>query len=145
VNWAGYNEIDMGEFYNYPSGWPHFNIFASNGNGNLTGQNYPAAPVDTVWHTYATVWTATGISQYLDDVVQVSTSNTINDTLFFIFQTQTGGSGGTPNNSLLPASLYLDYIKVCNSNYTLSQCEAAATDGSDPNVIFYDDFGGPAQ
>jgi hypothetical protein len=35
----------------------------------------------------------------------------------------------------------VDYVKV--SNYNLSQCESAAP--TDPNVIFWDDFGGPAQ
>ena len=33
-------------------------------------------------------------------------------------------------------------MKVCNTNYTRSQCEAAAS--NDPNVIFYDDFNGAA-
>lgn len=32
--------------------------------------------------------------------------------MFLIIQTQTGGVGGTPNNSLLPATLAVDYLKV---------------------------------
>jgi hypothetical protein len=63
--------------------------------------------------------------------------------MFLIMQIQTGGVGGTPANNLLPAYLTVDYVKVCNSSYTLSQCENAAP--TDANVIFWDDFGGPAQ
>jgi hypothetical protein len=139
---SGYGEIDMDEFYNAPSGWPQFHIANP---GWSAGGGYPSAPLDTNWHVFATVWDSSGVQQYLDGIVQFNTNSTVNDTMFYIFQTQTGGNGGTPNNTLLPANLYLDYIKVCNANYTLAQCTAAATDGSDPNVIFYDDFGGPAQ
>jgi hypothetical protein len=63
--------------------------------------------------------------------------------MFLIMQIQTGGVSGTPVNSLLPAYLNVDYVKVCNSNYSLTQCENAAS--TDRNVIFWDDFGGPAQ
>ena len=140
---SGYNEMDVDEFYNAPSGWPQFHI--ANPSFGFGG-GYPSAPVDTNWHVYSTVWTANSVQQYLDVTLEFSTtSSLINDTMFYIFQTQTGGVGGTPNNSLLPAYLDLDYIKVCNATYSLAQCQAAATNGSDPNVIFYDDFGGPAQ
>ncbi|MGD1078819.1 MAG: carboxypeptidase regulatory-like domain-containing protein [Candidatus Sulfotelmatobacter sp.] len=140
---SGYNEMDVDEFYNAPSGWPQFHI--ANPSFGFGG-GYPSAPVDSNWHVYSTVWTANSVQQYLDGTLEFSTtSSLINDTMFYIFQTQTGGVGGTPNNSLLPAYLDLDYIKVCNATYSLAQCQAAATNGSDPNVIFYDDFGGPAQ
>ena len=139
---AGYNEIDVDEFYNAPSGWPQFHIANP---GWSTGGGYPSAPVDTNWHVYSTVWSASGVQQYLDGALQINANDAVNDTMFYIFQIQTGGNGGTPNNSLLPAYLDLDYIKVCNATYSLAQCQAAATNGSDPNVIFYDDFGGPAQ
>jgi hypothetical protein len=139
---SGYNEMDVDEFYNAPSGWPQFHI--ANPNWGCCG-GYPSAPLDTNWHVFATVWTSSGVKQYLDGAMQFNTSSTINASLFYIFQTQTGGVGGTPKTSLLPANLYLDYIKVCSLNYTLAQCTNAATDGSDPNVIFWDDFGGPAQ
>jgi hypothetical protein len=32
--------------------------------------------------------------------------------MFLIMQIQTGGAGGTPNNSLLPASMVVDFVKV---------------------------------
>ena len=83
------------------------------------------------------------MKQYLDDQLEYSISQTVNTNLFLIAQIQTGGVSGTPANNLLPAYLNIDYVKVCNSNYGLSQCESAAP--TDPNVIFWDDFGGPAK
>jgi len=32
--------------------------------------------------------------------------------MFLIMQIQTGGSGGTPNNALLPANMEVDFVKV---------------------------------
>jgi len=32
--------------------------------------------------------------------------------MFLLIQTQTGGAGGTPNNSSLPAELVVNYVKV---------------------------------
>ena len=140
IGQTGYNEVDNSEFYSGPGGWGRFNI--ANPNWSVV-DSYPSAPVDGNYHVYGTVWAPTGMQQYLDDQLQASTSETVNTNMFLIAQIQTGGTSGTPNNSLLPATLNVDYVKICNSNYDLSQCEAAAS--TDPNVIFYDDFGGPAQ
>jgi len=52
--------------------------------------------------------------------------------MFFIAQIQ------TTDSAVSGGSMILDYIKVCNSNYTGPQCEAAAS--NDPNVIFWDEF-----
>jgi hypothetical protein len=45
--------------------------------------------------------------------------------MLFIVQIQAGGVGGTPNTSMLPASMKLDYLQVQSSSGT---------------VIFYDGF-----
>jgi hypothetical protein len=122
-----------------PAGWGRFYV----ANPSFSGGPYATAPVDGNYHVFGTVWTATGLAQYMDDRLEASTSQTVNASLFLIMQIQTGGVGGSPVNSLLPAYLNVDYVKVCNSKYSLSQCENAVA--SDPNVIFWDDFGGPAQ
>jgi len=140
IGQTGYNEVDNAEFYGGASGWGRFNI--ANPNWSVV-DSYPSDPVSPDYHVFGTVWTPTGMEQYLDDQLQVSTSETVNTNMFLIMQIQTGGAGGTPNKNLLPAYLNVDYVKTCNPNYNLSQCEAAAS--TDPNVIFYDDFGGPAQ
>jgi hypothetical protein len=137
---TGYNEVDNTELYGGPGGWGRFNI--ANPNWSIAGP-YATAPIDGNYHLFATVWTPAGMEQYMDGQLEASTSQTVDTNMFLIVQIQTGGAGGTPDNSLLPAYLNLDYVKVCNSKYSLTQCEKAAT--TDPNVIFYDDFGGPAK
>ncbi len=139
IGQSGYNEVDNAEFYAGRGGWGRFYV----ANPNFSGGAYATAPVDGNYHVFSTVWTATGLAEYMDDQLEASTSQTVNASMFLIMQIQTGGVGGTPVNSLLPAYLNVDYVKVCNSNYSLSQCENALS--TDPNVIFWDDFGGPAQ
>ena len=137
---TGYNEVDNTELYGGPGGWGRFNI--ANPNWSVAGP-YATAPVDGSYHVFGTVWTAAGMEQFMDGQLEASTTQTVDTKMFLIVQIQTGGAGGTPDDSLLPAYLNVDYVKVCNSKYTLSQCEKAAS--TDPNVIFYDDFGGPAK
>jgi hypothetical protein len=140
ITQAGYREVDNAEFLGGPSRWGLFNI--ANPGWTYTS-TYATAPVDGNYHVFSTVWTSSGMSQYMDGLAESSTSQTVNGNLFLILQIQTGGVGGTPVNSLLPATMNVDYVKVCNSNYSRSQCEAAPA--TDANVIFWDDFGGPAQ
>jgi hypothetical protein len=137
---SGYAEIDNAEFSGDSSQWGRFNV--ANPSWVVTS-NYKTAPVDGNYHVFSTVWTSNGVTQYMDDQVEASAPNvSVNAKMFLIVQTQTGGIS-TPVNSQLPVYLNVDYVKVCNSNYTLSQCENAAS--TDSNVIFWDDFGGPAQ
>jgi hypothetical protein len=137
---SGYAEIDNAEFSGDSSQWGRFNV--ANPSWVVTN-NYKTAPVDGNYHVFSTVWTSNGVTQYMDDQVEASAPNvSVNSKMFLIVQTQTGGIS-TPVNSQLPVYLNVDYVKVCNSNYTLSQCENAAS--TDSNVIFWDDFGGPAQ
>ena len=104
VGSSGYYEIDMTECYN-SGGWCQFNVanpsFSCGGPYN----------VDTNWHLYTTVWTAANVKQYMDGVL-VGTCSSSNTPMFLIIQTQTGGVGGTPNNSALPAQLQVGYVKV---------------------------------
>ena len=108
IGYPGYTEIDMTECFG--SGWCQFHVanpdFAI---GNGCDATYE---VDTNFHTFTTVWTATGIKQYMDGVLESTCNQKLTQPMFLIIQTQTGGSGGTPNNSLLPASLVVDYVKV---------------------------------
>jgi hypothetical protein len=48
----------------------------------------------------------------MDGSLIASCNQNVNKPMFLIIQTQTGGSGGTPNNSQLPATLSIDYVKV---------------------------------
>ena len=73
--------------------------------------------LDTNFHTFDLTWNSTSVSVAMDGnntgCKFASPSWVIPSTpMFLIIQTQTGGVGGTPNNSLLPASLVVDYVKV---------------------------------
>ena len=59
-----------------------------------------------------TVWTSSGISQYMDGDLVTTCNQQMSDPMFLIMQTQTGGAGGTPSNSHLPADLNVDYVSV---------------------------------
>jgi|GEM_PF-6503273 hypothetical protein len=107
---TGYTEIDMTECY---TGSCQFHIANPNfGAGGGCNTGYPGGVDTSVWHTFKTVWTSTSISQYMDGVLETSCSQSLSNPMFLIMQIQTGGTGGTPVNSLLPATLMIDYVKV---------------------------------
>jgi len=73
--------------------------------------------VDTNFHVFTLTWTTNAVTVAIDGQLTgcsfTSPAWTIPSTaMFLIIQTQTGGSGGTPNNGLLPASFQIDYVKV---------------------------------
>jgi len=105
---TGYVETDMVECYG--GGWCQFHIAnPSFGIGNGCDAVYQ---VDTNYHVFTTVWTATSVKQYMDGVLETTCNQSMGDPMFLIIQTQTGGAGGTPNNADLPAQLMVDYVKV---------------------------------
>ena len=103
---SGYAEIDMTECFGTAS-WCQFNVF--NPGQSLCRASYP---VDNNWHVFTTVWTSTNIKQYMDGVLKTTCNQMISSPLFLLIQTQTGGVGGTPNDSYLPATLAVSYVKV---------------------------------
>jgi hypothetical protein len=105
---AGYTEIDMTECYG--SGWCQFHVANPNfGIGNGCDATYT---VDTNYHTFKTVWSSSGITQSMDGVAETTCNQKLSNPMFLLIQTQTGGSGGTPNNAHLPATLVVEYVKV---------------------------------
>jgi hypothetical protein len=108
---AGYTEIDMTECYG-SNGWCQFHVAnPSFGIGNGCDAVYA---VDTQPHTFKTVWTATSIKQYMDGVLETTCNQSLTHPMFFIAQIQTGGSGGTPVDNQLPASLVLNSVTIAD-------------------------------
>jgi beta-glucanase (GH16 family) len=99
---SGYRELDLTECFG--STWCQTNAY------NPGGTCQAPYSVDNNFHIFTTVWTATKVTQAVDGVTVSSCNLNINQPLFLIIQTQTGGVGGTPAN--LPAALNVDYVKV---------------------------------
>jgi beta-glucanase (GH16 family) len=130
---GGYHEVDMLECYN-SGGWCQFHVAnPSFGIGNGCDATYL---VDTNYHVYQTIWTASSLKYYMDGKLVTTCNQSMSRPMFLIMQTQTGGVGGTPSN--LPAQFVIDYVKVCNT--TDGTCPSVAS--NDASVIFYDDFNG---
>src|SRR5581483_2751734 len=137
---SGYTEIDPLECYNGNDGWCQFHV-ANPGFGIGGGCDASIPISDTGFHTIMLIWTPTSIKQYTDGVLKTTCNQSLSNPMFLIVQTQTGGVGGTPNNSLLPTTAAMQYVKVCSS--TDGSC--ATVHDNDPSVEFVDRFGGPAQ
>ena len=112
IGQSGYHEVDMTECYT-SSGWCQFHVanpsFGIGGGCDVEGGSYT---VDTNWHVYTTVWTSTSIAQYMDGKLITTCNQKITTPMFLIIQTQTGGVGGTPNSTYLPAMLNVQHVKV---------------------------------
>jgi hypothetical protein len=134
IGQAGYREIDTTECY-VSGGWCQFHI--ANPSFGIGGGCDVSYAVDTNVHTFMTVWSSSSVKQYMDGNLVASCNQVMPDPMFLILQIQTGGISGTPNNSVLPASLLVNYVKVCKT--TDGSCTSVPS--TDPSVIFYDDFG----
>ena len=108
IGTGNYTEIDMTECYGGSSGWCQFHVADPNFYTPCDG-NYS---VDTNSHTFTTVWNSSGITQYMDGASKATCNQQLSLPMFLLIQTQTGGAGGVPNNSLLPAELVVTYVKV---------------------------------
>jgi beta-glucanase (GH16 family) len=113
---ADYAEIDMVECD--LNNWCQLALanLANTGSG---GTSFPTCgyPVDTNFHTFTLTWTPNAVAVVMDGqptgCSYTSPAWTIPSTpMFLIIQTQTGGSGGAPNDALLPASLQIDFVQV---------------------------------
>ena len=107
---SGYREIDTTECYQ--TEWCQLAL--------AQPSSFPVCtyPVDTAWHTYTFTWTSRSISMSMDGQPTGCSFNSSqgwvipSTPMFMIIQTQTGGSGGTPDDSQLPAVLQVADVTV---------------------------------
>ncbi len=75
----------------------------------------PISDVSQNWHVYKTTWSAGNLVFDVDNGAQTCTisSNVPSTPMFLIMNVAVGGfGGGTVNNSTLPQTMYVDYVKV---------------------------------
>ncbi len=128
---TGYDEVDIIECY---SGSCRMNVYH---NGSSNDCFFPGANWDSNPHMWMWIWTSSAITLSRDGTQICNiTSGIPQSNLFMLIQTQTGGVGGTPVNSKLPATLTTKFVKVCDT--TDGSCANVAN--NDPSVTFYDGF-----
>jgi hypothetical protein len=111
-NWdfPGSEEIDITELI----GSYYFSINQALHASSLDYGCVPNVDVSTGFHTYQLVWKPGSLTWNVDGATTctVNNSNVPSAPMFLIVETTVGGSGGTINNSTLPQTMYLDYVKV---------------------------------
>jgi beta-glucanase (GH16 family) len=124
AGWPKCGEIDIMEHVNTSNsilGTMHWD----GGSGHVQyGSSTTTTPGD--YHVYAVEWDNSGIRWYVDNTLYVTgnIANNINNTgafhlpFYIILNLAVGGDlpGSTVNNNALPASMYVDYVRVYSMN-----------------------------
>jgi hypothetical protein len=142
---TGYDEIDGIECIGTGDCGFHLYHSASQQGCDIGGSSSSTfVPAGAVW---AMNWTASNVSLFRNGTQVCNfTTNIPSQNMFMLIQNQTGGVAGTPVNGNLPVTLTTNYVKVCNTSYTVAQCTSAVPTApcvgtcSDANVMLFDDF-----
>jgi PKD repeat protein len=106
---ASYVEIDIVECD--LDSWCHIALMDKNNTWSIC-----PFQTDTNFHTFTLTWTTAILSLSIDGQPSGcswnSSHNIPKTPMFLMLQTQTGGVGGDPVNSQLPANFQIDYVKV---------------------------------
>ena len=112
-NWPqpGSDEIDVAEIIggHLTSVWQNV---ISGGSGFQTCIA-PAADVSENWHTYALEWAPGSLIWKIDGTPTCTFTENIPSTpMFLMLNIAVGGNGGPVDDSTLPQSMFVDYVKV---------------------------------
>lgn len=100
-----YDEIDLDECF---QGGCRVNVYH-----DTSGQSCMYPNEDANYHVFTMVWQLNSLTVKRDgQQVCRFTRGVPAAPMFLIIQNQTGGVGGTPNNSRLPTTMQIDYVKV---------------------------------
>ncbi len=120
VSWPQCGELDIMETVNNTAlnyGTMHWNV-----NGHVSYGNTTPVTTKSDYHVYAIEWDANEIRWYVDDTLyqtgnikdNINTTGAFHLPFFIILNLAVGGDfpGSTVDESLLPESMYVDYVRV---------------------------------
>jgi beta-glucanase (GH16 family) len=104
------NEIDITEILNSNHTAVNQQIHSA---GNNSGCTASTTDVSQDFHVYQLVWAAGSLEWKIDGTSTCKLANSIpSNPMFLIINTAMGGAGGSINNSTLPQSTSVDYVKI---------------------------------
>jgi beta-glucanase (GH16 family) len=116
--WPACGEIDImehkGNDVNKIYGTLHY---PGNFGGNANGNSTTITGATTEFHIYKTIWTATSIKIYVDDLLYHSVANNnslpFNSDFFLILNVAMGGTfGGSVDPAFTSSTMEVDYIRI---------------------------------
>lgn len=111
-NWPnpGSDEIDVVEIANSNYTQTRQNLIDSSGdNTNTINLGFDSS---AAFHTYQLVWAPNSLIWKVDGTTTKSLARSPSSPMFLLLNNAVGGVGGTPNNSTLPVTMFVDYVKV---------------------------------
>jgi len=82
------------------------------------------------WHTYAVVWSPTSLEWKVDGTTTCSTAAAIPASpMFLVMSVAMGASGGPVNQTTLPQSMFVDYVRVYEQTDTLAPVVVGVSPG----------------
>lgn len=156
VGWPTSGEIDILESTGQASMLAHGTIHFGEAwpNNSFTGAHILSQP--ELWsdnfHTYAVEWTPNQIRWYLDDILySTKTPDDMADANWWTFENYqyhfllniaVGGNwGGTPDNSIFPVSMEVDYVRVFDLGQPAIDGPHIVSPGEVANYSVVDDTG----
>jgi beta-glucanase (GH16 family) len=114
---SGSDEIDIVEFGALgtagTSGVTNYNVGTFQNGGQVGGPtNVPVSDASVNWHEYRCDWRLGNIEWFLDGVSVNSTGTAPSTPMFILINISVAG---TPNASMYPAEMLVDYVQVFNS------------------------------